>query len=139
MKKNSMIISISKTIKQVLRYLNEIRATYKNSLGTEYVPTSEKHDLVLPLQYLATLYRCKNEHAKAAECYMEAFELTKECTDYSILILMLLEAADSYNQCDMFDKAQLCLSEAHSYLGTNKPYFELVANLIKSELKLTHS
>ena len=128
-----MFSTSAKNLKESIEDVTQMRATYSN------MPKFAIFELVVPIQYLKTLYHIKNQHAKSAELSMETYEIATERGDYFVAIIALLEACNSYRQCDKPDKADICLKEAQSFFGAaNKPYFELMLSRIKNRRGLTH-
>ena len=107
--KNEKIMSTLGNVNEayVLKYVEMVKNTYEP--GHKYRPA-----LSIPMVTLASFYRRRGNVKKAAETFMQMFEMLKDF-DFLFAGIVLIHAVNSYLQCGLKREASDTLKVAKEY------------------------
>lgn len=121
--KNQKIMSSLGNVDEayVLKYVQMVKSTYEP--GQKY-----QYRMSIPMVTLASFYRVRGEVKKAAETFMQTFELLKDC-DQLFSGMLLIQAVNSYLQCGLERQASETLKVAKQFFVGSMEYLNYVYDI----------
>jgi hypothetical protein len=107
--------------KYIQKYIQMVKNTYREGQELQY-------RMSIPMVTLASFYRMRGQSIKAAQTFMQLFEILKDC-DSVFSSMLLIQTLNCYLQEGMLKEASQTLKIAKGYFVGSVDYYNYVYDI----------